>query len=183
MKPFYTLTLICAVSLMVPNAALAKQRSHPGQGPFSGIRCETRKQVQDFQAEQQQKRKEFFESVKDLSPQDRQQAVIKHMEEQEPVRKKFFEDLHAANLAKLTQQLSENPDLSDEKKQDILASFNARHQERLQQRNARYTERKNQVLEIIHDENLTAEQKEQRLREYRKEKRGEDKIRRHGKDF
>ncbi len=156
------------------------QRTGQRQGMFNDIRQSSRKKIETFRKEQEQKRKEFFRSLQALEPQARQDAVLRHIEEQKQVRDRFRQDLHAENLSRLTEKLNQDPDLSEEEKQRILTEFQSRYEKRAEQQNARYAQRKDRFLSVISDESLSAEQKQSLLSEARRQNRGERRQKHHG---
>mgnify|MGYP001317845964 CR=1 FL=1 len=156
------------------------QKTSQRQGIFSDIRRSSREKIETFRKEQEQKRKEFFRSLEGLEPQARQDAVLRHMEEQKQARDRFRQDLHAENLTKLTEQLNQDPNLSEEEKQRILTEFRSRYEKRAEQQDARYAQRRDRFLSIISDESLSAEQKQSLLSEARRQDRGERQQKHHG---
>ncbi len=186
MKSRYAFPVVLLFSLILASTAFANpnsdqhmksppkhQKEHDGkrQDPLSDIRQESRSRIQTFQKEQKQKRNDFAATLKNLPPEARQQAMMEHMEEQQRIRAQFHETLHSENLAKLTERLKQNSDLTEEKKQALLAAFNANYEKKVQKHAALYTERRDAIFTIMNDEILTTEQKQERLREYRKQNR------------
>lgn len=79
---------------------------------------------------QHEENKTFHESLKNMSPEEREAAVKAHREQQMSENKEFHEMMKAESRAKLEEKLAANPNLTEEQKNEIRAKFEAKQKER-----------------------------------------------------
>ena len=118
----YTLTLcLLPLSLM----------AGPGRGEgMKEFREGQRAKRQAHVEKQQEENKAFRESLKDMTPEQREAAMKAHRDQQMSENKEFHEMMKAENRAKLEERLAANTNLTEEQKNEIRPKYEAKQKER-----------------------------------------------------
>ncbi len=163
-------TIILATALAIPLTVMAKE---------PGVRKEQNKA---HRQDQRQENQAFRETLKDLTPEQKQSAMIEHRNSQFAENVAHHEQMHQEQMTKLKAKLAANSELTDAQKQEILSKAENSYQEKVAKIQEQHQANMNFAQQVANDPNLTPEQKREKMQQHRqsnkesmKEQRAENK--------
>ena len=150
------ITVIVATALAIPLTVMAKE---------PGARNEQNKA---HRQDQKQENQAFRETLKGLTPEQRQAAMMQHRNSQFAENVARHEQMHQEHMTKLRAKLAANSELTDVQKQEIITKAEQSYQEKVAKVQERHQTNMNFAQQVANDPNLTPEQKREKMQEHRK---------------
>lgn len=167
------ISVILATTLAIPLTVMAKE---PGA---------RREQNKAHRQEQRQENQAFRKTLKNLTPEQRQTAIIEHRNSQFAENVARHEQIHQEHMTKLRAKLAANSELTDAQKQEILNKAHQSYQEKVAKFQEQHQANMNFAQQVANDPSLTPEQKREKMQKHRqankenmKEQRTENKQKR-----
>lgn len=134
--------------------------------PFQNLRDEFRQEIQSFKKEQQEKRKAFTQTLTDLTPEERYNAMKNYAQEQHTTRLSFREDLYKEFYQKVSNKLEGNDRLTLDQKLNILAKIKNNHQKRILAFKEKFEKNQSYVEGVWNNTALSLEEKRREVKNY-----------------
>ena len=152
------LTVLIAVALVLPTTVLAQESQSSKRENRAENKAERKAERKDHYQGQRAENQDFRKTLKDLSPEQKADAVMSHREAQFAENVARHEALHQERMEKLRERLSANTEMTAEQKQEILAKAQKEYEEKAASAKAQRTEKLDETKERMSER--IAEKKE-----------------------
>lgn len=175
-----TLLILAIVLLLLPLEASAYKGNRGKQGPQDGFRQAVKSRAQTHRQEQKAESREFRKSLRnsDLSQDQKVAAIKERRQTQYTENAAFHEQIHTERMDRLSDELSKNEQLTDEQKQSIIGRQEKQYEENVAYQDKQYSEGISAIDRIMGDPNLSPEERETQMEEYRAGQRKKNQERR-----
>ncbi|MCK5581666.1 MAG: hypothetical protein KAJ18_10400 [Candidatus Omnitrophica bacterium] len=163
------LTILAALILVSSLAGLANA------GQRNGFRQGQRAKVRTHYQQQKEENRGFRQTIKELEPQERTNAIIGHRNRQYRKNISFHETLRGENMTCLTERLSQNSKLNDSQKNEIIAFTESQYQKRKAHRQQQHNENNTFITKSGNATGLSPEDRKARAKEHQKTQGEENK--------
>jgi len=132
-------SILAAGLLLMPGIVLAKTQKCVTT-EVKKFRNEQREERREFIEAQRKENREFRRTLKDMTPEERIEAIMPHWENQYQERREFNKKMYEKNIAQLKDRLENNEKLADAQKSEIISLFENQHTENVAFRDQQYKE-------------------------------------------
>ncbi len=155
------------VSISSPSKA--EEGSEHGQHKRGcGEFCQGMKEkAKAHQEQQKEENQQFRSTLKDMDPQARSAAVIKHRQEQFEKNKSFRDGMYQERRSHLEEMLNKNEKLSAAQKEKILNFNQEQHEKRISFQQSLYDENMSFMQSLANQKDLTKEQRKEQMKSHR----------------
>ena len=157
--------IVMAVLIAVALFALVTE-AKPVERRGAGLFGRHGEVVKEHFRQQRDENRALHKSLKDLSPEERLDAIKEHYGTQHSENIAFFEELHDKAGAALRERLANSDKLTEEQKQEILGFFEQQYHENVAFRDGRYADTIAFFTDLFANESLTPEEIREAVKEY-----------------
>lgn len=175
------LAFLIAAALVLPTTVFAQESQNSKRENRAENRAERKAERKDYYQGQRAENQDFRKTLKDMSPEQKAEAIISHRETQFAENVAHHEALHQERMKKLRDRLSANTEMTAEQKQEILtkaqkeyevkaAAAKAKRTEKLEESKEKMSERIAEKKERMTERQTERKEKMEERQTERKEK-------------
>lgn len=159
--------VLVAGLLLIPGVVMAKGAKCVRAPEVKKFRNEQKKERKEFIHAQREENREFRKTLKDMTPQEKAEAVISRWKNQYQKRREFGEKMYEENIARLKDRLENNEKLTEVQKEELANFLKEQHAENIAFHDQQYKENSEFFKNTLSNPNLTEEARKEAVRAHR----------------
>lgn len=164
------------VSLMILSCFAVSGAAFAEKGEKKAWHTGQKEKRKEHHAEQHQENKEFRQSLKGKTGQEKAEAIKSHHDSQFAENKAFREKMHSENSAFLKEKLANNKNLTDAQKNELVSAMESQYQGNQAFRDQQHSENTAFLQGVANDAGMTQEQRRQAIKDHFAKQRSEAKA-------